>query len=384
MHWFALLLFGFIAIFWLTYGLRVVWSAVKLPRLRQSAPAGDAECPSLSVLFAARDEEEKLAEALHTFLELDYPNFEIVAADDRSTDSTPRILREFAAKDSRLRVVRIDELPASWLGKPHALQKAYEASTGEWLLFTDADVQLRADTLRRAISLAQKRKLDHLTLMCRLVMHGFWEKATLTFFALGLFLLADPYGIEDSRSKSYVGIGAFQLVRRKAYEASGAHRKLALEVVDDMRLARNVKKAGFCSGMALATEFVSVRWHVGVKNIVRGVTKNFFAAADYSLARVAMQSLGLFAASALPFLALPFLRGTAQIFAAVAAATAIALEAAVAVIMETSPVYALMHPFGALLFDYMLLRSTAVTLWQGGVTWRDTFYSLDELRRGGA
>ena len=97
-----------------------------------------------------------------------------------------------------------------------------------------------------------------------------------------------------------------------------------------------------------------------------------------------MQSVGLFAASALPFLALPFLRGTAQIFAAVAAATAIALEAAVAVIMETSPVYALMHPFGALLFDYMLLRSTAVTLWQGGVTWRDTFYSLDELRRGGA
>jgi Glycosyl transferase family 2 len=383
MHWSALLLFGFIAIFWLTYGLRVVWSAVKLPRLRQSAPARDAECPSISVLFAARDEEEQLPEALETLLALDYPNFEIVAVDDRSTDSTPRILRAIAAKDSRLRVVRIDELPAGWLGKPHALQRAYEASTGEWLLFTDADVQLRADTLRRAISLVQKRKLDHLTLMCRLVMHGFWEKATLTFFALGLFLLADPYGIEDSSSKSYVGIGAFQLVRRGAYEASGAHRKLALEVVDDMRLARNVKKAGFLSGMGLATEFVSVRWHVGVKNIVRGVTKNFFAAADYSVARVAMQSLGLFAASVLPFLALPFLRGSAQLFATAAAATAIAMEAAVAVIMETSPVYALMHPFGALLFDYMLLRSTAVTLWQGGVTWRDTFYSLDELRRGG-
>jgi hypothetical protein len=172
-------------------------------------------------------------------------------------------------------------------------------------------------------------------------------------------------------------------VRRKAYEASGSHRKLALEVVDDMRLARNVKKAGFGSGMALATEFVSVRWHVGVKNIARGVTKNFFAAADYSVARVAVQSLGLFAASALPFLALPFLRGSAQLLAGLAAVAAIGLEAVVAVIMETSPLYALAHPIGALLFDYMLLRSTAVTLWQGGVTWRDTFYSLDELRRGG-
>ncbi len=382
MHWFSLLLFGFIAIFWLTYGLRVVWSAVSLPRLRQSPPAGNVECPSISILFAARDEEEKLPEALKTLLALDYPKFEIVAVDDRSTDSTLRILQEAAAKDSRLRVVRMEELPPGWLGKPYALQKAYETSSGEWLLFTDADVQLRADTLRRAISLIRERKLDHLTLMCRLEMEGFWESATLTFFALGLFLLADPYGMEDPDSKSYAGVGAFQLVRRGAYESSGTHRRLALEVVDDMRLARNMKKAGFRSGMALATEFVSVRWHVGVRNIVRGVTKNFFAAADYSLARVGMQSLGLFGASVLPFLALPFLRGSAQLFAALAAIAAIALEAAVAVIMETSLLYALTHPIGALLFDYMLLRSTFVTLRQGGIVWRGTFYSLEELRRG--
>jgi GT2 family glycosyltransferase len=363
--------------------MRVVWSAVNLPRLRESDAVSDAECQSISILFAARDEEEKLPEALQALLALDYPNFEIVAVDDRSADSTARILQEAAMKDSRLRIIRIADLPAGWLGKPHALQKAYEASRGEWLLFTDADVQLRADTLRLAISLLQKRKLDHLTLMCRLKMHGFWEKATLTFFGLGLFMLADPYRLEDSRSKSYVGIGAFQLVRRSAYESSGTHRKLALEVVDDMRLARNVKKAGFRSGMALATEFVSVRWHVGVKNIVHGVTKNFFAAADYSLARVGVQVVGLFAGSVLPFLALPFLHGGAQLLAGLAAGAAIALEAAVAIIMETSPVYAFTHPIGALLFDYMLLRSTIVTLRQGGIVWRGTFYSLKELRRGG-
>ena len=342
----------------------------------------DADCPSISVLFAARDEEEKLPEALKTLLSLDYPNFEVVAVDDRSTDSTLRILQETAAIDSRLRVVRVEELPAGWLGKPHALQKAYEASTGEWLLFTDADVQLRPDTLRRAVSLVQQRKLNHLTLMCRLEMHGFWEKATLTFFGLGLFMLAAPYRLEDPRSKSYAGIGAFQLVRREVYESSGTHRKLALEVVDDMRLARNVKRAGFRSGMGLATKFVNVRWYVGVRNIARGVTKNFFAAADYSLVRVGMQSLGLFVGSALPFLALPFLHGDARLLAALAAVLAIALEGTIAVVMDISPLYALAHPIGALLFVYMLLRSTAVTLWQGGVTWRGTFYSLEELRRG--
>src|SRR5215813_5909581 len=297
MQWFLILLFGLTALFWLTYGLRVVLTALRLPRLHQSEPAVDAECPAVSILFAARDEEEKLPEALQTLLSLDYPNYEIVAADDRSTDSTQEILRACAAKDARLKVVRIDELPAGWLGKPHGLQRAYEASTGEWLLFTDADVQLRADTLRRAISMIRQRKLDHLTLMCMLVMETFWEKAALTFFALGLFLMADPHGIEDERSRSYAGIGAFQLVRRGAYEASGTHRKLAMEVVDDMRLARNVKMAGFRSGMALAMEFVSVRWHSGIGNIVRGVTKNFFAVADYSRAKVIVQSVGLFVVS---------------------------------------------------------------------------------------
>jgi hypothetical protein len=380
MHWFLILLFGFIALFWLTYGLRVVLTTVRLPRLRDAESPGDAECPVISILFAARDEEEKLPDALKAFLSLDYPNYEIVAVDDRSTDSTPDILREHAEKDARLKIVRVGELPNGWLGKPHALQKGYEVSTGEWLLFTDADVQLRPDTLRRAVSLAQRRKLDHLTLMCRLVMETFWEKAVLTFFGLGLFLMANPHGIEDERSKSYAGVGAFQLLRRSAYEASGTHRMLALEVVDDMRLARNVKKAGFRSAMGLATEFVSVRWHSGVGNIIRGVTKNFFAAADYSLAKVILQSLGLFGASVLPFAALPFLHETAFVLAALAACTAVVLEGVVAVLVETSPLYALAHPFGALLFIYMLWRSTIVTLRQGGIVWRGTFYSLKELK----
>jgi len=134
--------------------------------------------------------------------------------------------------------------------------------------------------------------------------------------------------------------------------------------------------------MGLATEFVSVRWHVGVRNIVRGVTKNFFAAADYSLAKVIVQSLGLFGASVLPFVALPFLHGTPFILAAVAACAAVVLEGVVAIIAETSPLYALAHPIGALLFDYMLWRSTIVTLRQGGIVWRGTFYSLEELRKG--
>ena len=382
MHWIAFLVFGLIALFWLTHGTRVIYGATQLPRLEKTGIARDEFCPRISILFAARDEEEKLAAALETLIALDYPNLEIVAVDDRSEDSTPQILAAFVARDARVRMVRIDELPAGWLGKPHALQRGYEAASGEWLLFTDADVQFHAESLRRAVSIVEERKLDHLTLMCAVQMHGFWEKMLITFFGLGFHVATNPNNVGNPRSKSYVGIGAFQLVRRTAYEESGMHRRLALEVVDDMKLAKNIKQAGFRSCVGVAQKHVSVRWHAGAGNIVRGVTKNFFAAASYSLGVVAAQSLGIFCTNILPFAALPFLRGWPLAFDAFAVAAALGFHAGVAVVMRVSPLYALTNPLGAILFTYMLLRSTVVTMWQGGIVWRGTFYSLEELRRG--
>src|SRR5260370_1902297 len=143
MHLFGLFLFGFIAVFWLTYGLRVAYRALRLPWIKDFVPAPDAECPRISILFAARDEEEKLPTALATVMEINYPNLEIVAVDDRSKDATGRILDQFARAHSRLRVVHVKHLPAGWLGKPHALQKASDTSTGDWLLFTDAAVRFK-------------------------------------------------------------------------------------------------------------------------------------------------------------------------------------------------------------------------------------------------
>jgi hypothetical protein len=226
------------------------------------------------------------------------------------------------------------------------------------------------------------RKLDHLTLMCGVEMHGVWESLLLTFFGLGFHLATNPNNVSNPHSRSYVGIGAFQLIRRSAYEASGTHRMLSLEVVDDMKLAKQLKESGFRSTVGVAQEFVSVRWHAGLGNIVRGVTKNFFAAASYSLPLVAAQAFGIFCVDILPFLALPFLHGWAFVLACLAVAIAVGFHAGVAIVMKASPFCALAHPLGALLFIYMLLRSTVVTLWHGGVTWRDTFYPLDELKRG--
>jgi glycosyltransferase involved in cell wall biosynthesis len=382
MHLFGVTLFGIIAIFWLTHGLRVAYGAMHLPRLKDFEPALDSNCPRISILFAARDEEEKLPGALATLMEIDYPNLEVIAVDDRSNDATGRILDEFAAAHARLRVIHVTKLPSGWLGKPHGLQKAYEASTGDWLLFTDADVRFKPDAVRRAVTISKARNLDHLTLMGDVEMVGFWETVLVTYFGMAFYIAHDPYRMPNPNSRSYLGVGAFQLLKRTAYEGSGTHRRLAMEVVDDMKLGKIVKEAGYRSGAGIAQEYVAVRWHSGVGNFVRGVTKNFFAALGYSVPFVAVCIVGLLLVNVAPVFGVLFGSGWVRVFAGIALAIALIFHIGVDLEMRVSPLYALTHPLGALLFCYMLLRSTVVTLKQGGIVWRDTFYPLEELKRG--
>jgi glycosyltransferase involved in cell wall biosynthesis len=382
MHLFGLILCGLIASFWVFYGLHIAYGALRLPMIKDIAAASDADCPRMSLLFAARDEEEKLPTALATLMEIDYPQLEVVAVDDRSTDATGQILDDFGALHPRLRVVHVEDLPPGWLGKPHALQKAYEAANGEWLVFTDADVRFKPDVLRRAIALAKRQKLDHLSLLCDVEMVGFWEKALITFFVAIFHLATNPRMVGSHRSPLYVGIGAFQLVKRSAYEANGAHRRLAMEVIDDMKLGKLIKRSGFRSGVGISQDSVVVRWHAGFGNLIRGVTKNFFAGFGYNLGFVAAGISGLLLLNIAPLFGLLFGHGWIRIFAAIALVIALGFYGGAAASMRVSPLYALTYPLGSILLSYMLLRSAVVTLKQGGIVWRDTFYPLDELKRG--
>ena len=247
--------------------------------LPQSLPQ---DAPLVSIIFAARDEAEKLPAAIETLLAQDYPRFEVIAVNDRSTDQTPAILHEFERTSRNLIVTDIASLPPGWLGKPHALVAGFEKSRGDWLVFTDADVHFAPDVLRRAVALAAARQWDHLTLLTSVEMRGFWETAAISYFGLGFVFGNEPWLASNPRSARYVGVGAFQLVRRAAYEKSGGHARLRMDVIEDMKLGKLMKMAGFRSGVAVAQDMVHVRWHSGVHNVIRGVTKNMFAAVHYN------------------------------------------------------------------------------------------------------
>lgn len=371
-----------IALSWIVTVIDTARGVRKLPSLASVAPLADADCPSVSVLFAARDEAEKLPGALDTFLALDYPRYGVIAVDDRSEDATQEILAAAKEKSTRLKLVTIHSLPPGWLGKPHALQEAYEHSTGEWIVFTDADVHFAPDLLRRAIALARRDNWEHMTLLGRAEMHTAGERIALTFFGMSFLLGLKPWRVSDPESKSFAGVGSFQLISRKAYEAIGTHRRLAMEVVDDLKLGKLAKEARVRSGVGTAGDAVSVHWHAGVGNIVRGTTKNFFATTGFQPWLACVQVVAVLLGCAFPFFAIPFAQGWALAFDVVAVALALATQMGVCRQFGVSQLYALTQPIGAVIFAWMLARSTIVTLWRGGITWRGTFYPLEELKRG--
>ncbi len=373
---------GVIAAFWV---IQAVEMAIYLPRMAKItdvAPLKDADCPPVSILFAGRDEAEKIGSAVASFLAVDYPKLEVVAVDDRSEDATGEILDGAAAADARLHVVHVNALPAGWLGKTYGLQQASAHSTGEWLVFTDADVTFAPDLLRRAVALAEAKQWDHMPLLGHAEMYTAGEKVAMTFFAMGFLLSTRAWRVSDPKSRFYLGVGSFQMIRRSAYEKIGRHTRLAMEVVDDVKLGKLVKQAGLRSGAASAGRAVSVHWHSGVGNIIRGTTKNFFAAAQYSVPMVAVQLAGLIGMLVLPWVTIFFVDGWARLSAAVAMLVPAIAQAAVASEFGVSPLYGITTPVGALIMCWMLLRSTIVTLKNGGITWRGTFYALKDLKRG--
>jgi hypothetical protein len=155
-----------------------------------------------------------------------------------------------------------------------------------------------------------------------------------------------------------------------------------MDVIEDMKLGKLMKMAGLRSGVAVAQDMVRVRWHSGLRNVIRGVTKNLFAAVHYN-ALFALVAMALpLIMSVLPFFGVLFATGWARAFAGIAAGAAILIHGAMIWSTDASPLYGLTHPLGAVLFCWMLARSAVATLWRGGVVWRDTFYPLEELRKG--
>ncbi len=343
------------------------------------------EWPRVSIIVPALNEQETIAAALTQLLHLDYPNYEVIAVNDRSTDATGALMAQVAASPEAhgcLQVVTVTHLPAGWLGKVHAMHRASQMATGDWLLFTDGDILFQPQTLQRAVTYAERERADHLVLFPWLIMKTVGERMVIAFFQTMFAFGHRPWKVADPKAKDFIGIGAFNLMRRSTYDAMGGHQPLRMEVVDDMKLGKLVKDFGFRQRNVFGDQMISLRWASSGLGIIRNFTKNFFAVMSYQTWRSVASIFALLFFNLVPFVGLAVAHGWARLPFALALLALAILYAGMTKHSGVPPYYVLLHPVSSVLIAYALASSTFHTLRQNGVVWRGTLYPLEELRKG--
>lgn len=360
---------------WLFCFANTIVNLAVTPKLRGGAPVTG---PLVSVVIPARDEERAIERTVRALLAQTYRAIEVIVVNDRSTDRTAEILGAIA--DERLHVVAGSEPPAGWLGKPWAMHQGSRVARGEILLFADADIFYAPEAVASAVDPMEKHGASMAALIPHTEMHGFWENVLMpqlmvvacAFFPIWL-------ANRSTRVRLGAGGGAGNLIRREVYERIGGHEALRGAVIDDVGLARLARRSGKQTIVVRAERFVSVRMYEGLGEIVRGFTKNAFAALDRSYALTLILSVLGIVFHVWPYVA-------AALGSRISIATVLVITVTRLILfsaMRYNIVAALFaHPLMTLGFTWISL----VSAWKTGIRrqlhWRGRTYDAAQTRFG--
>jgi glycosyltransferase involved in cell wall biosynthesis len=370
-------------VYWLWMFVGLLRAACAVPLLAQPGVPQPAIWPKLSVIIPACNEADSLESALRSVLEQDYPELEIVLIDDRSTDATGAIVDRLAMTDPRILAIHVEQLPVGWLGKVHALNLGTEKSHGDRLLYTDADVHMAPGALRAAVAYSLHHGFDHLTAMPDLWPNSLMVAAIVAHFIRSMMVALRVWAVSDPKSAAFIGIGAFNLVRREALDRSEGFAWLRMEVGDDMGLGLLLKRSGARSCLVNARGLLGLYWYRNVGEMARGAEKAYASVGRCSLIRMVLISIAVVATEWSPFVALAFCRipgffwsGLAMLSAAIACAVILARWS------KKGLLPGLLFPLAAVMAAGITLRSGWLGYRRGGIMWRGTLYGKEQLLAG--
>lgn len=354
--------------------------AVGVRRVGQlKAQPAEGPTPRLSVIIPALNEADTIEPALRSLLAADYPQLELIAVDDRSTDATGAILDQLAAEDGRLKVLHVHALPRGWLGKNHALHLGARQAGGEYLLFTDADVVFAPAALRQGLGYAVREQLDHLAVLPEIQAEPPLLRMLLLQFMAGFFARYRPWRVRREKAR-FVGVGAFNLVRRAVYERIGGHGDLAMTPLDDLMLGKRLAAEGAAQDVLYGNGAVSLLWYSSAGAMVRGLGKNAFAAFDYSLVKLTLATLLVCLMGLWPLAGLFVGAPAGRVAAALTLLAGFGLFRDLLGDTRWPRWILLLAPVATLVSVYTWWRSAALALSRGAIEWRGTRYPLKELK----
>jgi len=372
---------GIVIIYWLhnQYQLDVV--------VEPALPPFDA--PLISICVPARNEERNIRACVENLLAQDYPSFEVIVLDDRSSDGTAEILRQLAAQNDNLRIVSGSDLPAGWAGKPHALFQASAAARGNWLCFVDADTFLSPETLSSCYTKALETSADMFTIMTFQILDSFWEKVVMPLVMTALSVGFSPRKVNDPNRKDAIANGQFILIKRSVYDAIGGHERVKDQIVEDKAIAEQVKWNGYRLIVANGFSVARTRMYTSLPEMWEGWTKNIYLGLRDQTGLLLLGVFGAFVALvAALFLPIWPLLGvywlidgggwmalTVIVESLVFWVYLILVRARIAQVMEISPWYAFTTPLGAAVFAAMMITSAVRVISGTGVTWKGRMYA---------
>lgn len=263
--------------------LFALWNKAQLPELGALKPKNNARGAGegirrVSVLIPARDEADNIGDCLASVLACRITGWdlEIIVLDDRSSDETGRIAR--ATGDERVKVVAGRELPIGWLGKSYACNQLMKAASGEWLLYLDADIRLKPEALENALAMADAQEEGLITGFAYQQTGTWLEKLVVPLMTFTIICHLPILLVRTSRDPRFVAAhGGFMLVHRNSYMRCGGHEAIRSDLVDDMALARAVKRVGDQVTLADITEYAEMRMYHNANEVWKGYRKNIYA-----------------------------------------------------------------------------------------------------------
>lgn len=351
-----------------------------------AGPPSDA--PFISVLVAAKDEEANIGTCIRTMLQQDYPRFELLVINDRSSDRTAQIVEEIAACDSRVRLVNIASLPEGWCGKNHAMWTGIKQAKGEWLCMIDADCrQTSPRTLSTAMQYATDNKSDMLSVLPILEMKGFWENVVQPVCSGVMVIWFQPKKVNSDKFPHAYANGAFMMMKKSAYQAIGTHEAVRMQVNEDMHMALRLKQKGLRLRVVQSEGLYIVRMYTSLKQILAGWSRIFFGTFG-TMKRLVASLLVLSIMGVLPYLTA--LAGWLLWQAGMAgpAWKAAAIMGTMAATMQMSVIYRFYgllkarqelfwtYGLGCVVGIVALIKSIGKLRAGGKVVWRNTSYAV--------
>jgi chlorobactene glucosyltransferase len=357
---------------WVLAPLAAVLRAIQSRSLDEERAEAPPDPPLVSIVIPARNEARNIAPCVQSALASSYPRFEVIVVDDHSTDDTGAIAASIAARDPRLRVVVPPPLPSDWFGKQWACATGASTARGSILGFLDADTRQAPDLVTRVVNAMTSRRADLLSVAGTQEMGSFWERLVQPqVFGILLQRYGSTEHVNRSRfASAKIANGQCLWVRRDAYDAAGGHGAVRHKVAEDLAMAQHWFRAGRTVSLVLGIDQLTTRMYTSLRELVEGWGKNVFAGGRDAmpfgaLGRVifplllVLPSLFQLVPPLVLALALAGMVGPAALtWAAIATGANLVWWALVYLWLRASPVYALLHPLGAVMLMYITMRAT--------------------------